>query len=59
MTNRKYKELLKERYKAWKEEKIGVRILSKEEVEELKKKGIIKDNMRGENELYSKFIMGC
>ena len=57
MTNRKYKELLKERYKAWKEEKIGVRILSKEEVEELKKKGIIKDK-REKNELYSKFIMG-
>ena len=43
MTNREYKELLKERYKAWREEKIGIRILSKEEVEELKKKGIIKD----------------
>ena len=57
MTNRKYKELLKERYKAWKEEKIGVRILSKEEVEELKKKGIIKDK-REKNELYSEFIMG-
>ena len=57
MTNRKYKELLKERYKAWQEEKIGVRILSKEEVEELKKKGIIKDK-REKNELYSEFIMG-
>jgi|GEM_PF-403057 len=57
MTNWKYKELLKERYKAWKEEKIGVRILSKEEVEELKKKGIIKDK-REKNELYSEFIMG-
>ncbi len=43
MTNREYKELLKERYKVWREEKIGIRILSKEEVEELKKKGIIKD----------------
>jgi hypothetical protein len=40
MTNREYKELLKERYKAWREEKIGICILSKEEV---KKKGIIKD----------------
>jgi len=57
MINREYKELLKERHKSWREEKIGVRILSKEEVEELKKKGIIKDNTRGENELYSKFIM--
>ena len=57
MTNREYKELLKERYKAWREEKIGVRILSKEEVEELKKKGIIKDK-REKNELYSEFIMG-
>lgn len=43
MTNREYKKLLKERYKSWREEKIGIRILSKEEVEELKKKGIIKD----------------
>ena len=57
MTDRRYNEHLKERYKAWKEEKIGVGILSKDEVEELKKKGIIKDNTRGENELYSKFIM--
>ena len=57
MTNRKYKELLKERHKSWREEKIGVRILSKEEVEELKKKGIIKDK-REKNELYSEFIMG-
>jgi hypothetical protein len=46
MINREYKELLKERHKSWREEKIGVRILSKEEVEELKKKGIIKDNTR-------------
>ena len=46
MIIREYKELLKEKYKAWREEKIGVRILSKEEVEELKKKGIIKDNTR-------------
>ena len=59
MTNREYKELLRENYKSQREEKIGIRILSKEEVEELKKKGIIKDNTRGENELYSKFIMGC
>ena len=43
MTNREYIKLLKEKYKAWREEKIGIRILSKEEVEELKKKGIIKD----------------
>ena len=43
MINREYKELLKERHKSWREEKIGVRILSKEEVEELKKKGIMKD----------------
>lgn len=43
MTNREYKKLLKEMYKSWREEKIGIRILSKEEVEELKKKGIIKD----------------
>lgn len=43
MTNREYQELLKERYKAWREEKIDIRILSKEEVEELKKKGIMKD----------------
>ena len=43
MPNREYKELLKERYKAWREEKIGIRILSKEEVEELKKKRIMKD----------------
>ena len=57
MINREYKELLKERHKSWREEKIGVRILSKEEVEELKKKGIIKDK-REKNELYSEFIMG-
>ena len=43
MTNREYKELLRENYKSQREEKIGIRILSKEEVEELKKKGIIKD----------------
>ena len=43
MTKREYKELLKERYKSWREEKIGIRILSKEEVDELKKKGIIKE----------------
>ena len=43
MINREYKKLLKERYKSWKEEKIGIRILSKEEVDELKKKGIIKE----------------
>ena len=43
MTNREYKKFLKERYKSWQEEKIGIHILSKEEVEELKKKGIIKD----------------
>ena len=43
MTNREYKKLLKERYKSWQEEKIDIRILSKEEVEELKKKGIIKE----------------
>ena len=57
MTNREYKELLRENYKSQREEKIGVRILSKEEVEELKKKGIIKDT-REKNELYSEFIMG-
>lgn len=57
MTNREYKELLRENYKSQREEKIGVRILSKEEVEELKKKGIIKDK-REKNELYSEFIMG-
>ena len=57
MINREYKELLKERHKSWREEKIGVRILSKEEVEELKKKGIIEDK-REKNELYSEFIMG-
>ena len=57
MTNREYKELLRENYKSQREEKIGIRILSKEEVEELKKKGIIKDK-REKNELYSKFIMG-
>lgn len=57
MTNREYKELLRENYKSQKEEKIGIRILSKEEVEELKKKGIIKDK-REKNELYSEFIMG-
>ena len=57
MTNREYKKLLKERYKSWQEEKIGIRILSKEEVEELKKKGIIEDK-REKNELYSEFIMG-
>ena len=57
MTNREYKELLQENYKSQREEKIGVRILSKEEVEELKKKGIIKDK-REKNELYSEFIMG-
>lgn len=57
MTNREYKKLLKERYKSWQEEKIGIHILSKEEVEELKKKGIIKDK-REKNELYSEFIMG-
>ena len=56
MTNREYKELLRENYKSQREEKIGVRILSKEEVEELKKKGIIKDK-REKNELYSEFIM--
>ena len=43
MTNREYKELLRENYKSQREEKIGIRILSKEEVEELKKKGIMKD----------------
>lgn len=43
MTNREYKELLKERYKVWREEKIDIRILSKEKDEELKKKGIMKD----------------
>ena len=43
MTNREYKELLRENYKSSKEEKICIRILSKEKVEELKKKGIIKD----------------
>ena len=57
MTNREYKELLRENYKSQREEKIGIRILSKEEVEELKKKGIIKDK-REKNELYSEFIMG-
>ena len=57
MTNQEYKELLRENYKSQREEKIGVRILSKEEVEELKKKGIIKDK-REKNELYSEFIMG-
>ena len=57
MTNREYKELLRENYKSQREEKIGVRILSKEEVEELKEKGIIKDK-REKNELYSEFIMG-
>ena len=57
MTNREYKELLRENYKSQREEKIGVRILSKEEVEELKKKGNIKDK-REKNELYSEFIMG-
>lgn len=57
MTNREYKELLRENYKSQKEEKIGIRILSKEEVEELKKKGIIEDK-REKNELYSEFIMG-
>ncbi len=57
MTNREYKELLRENYKSQREEKFGVRILSKEEVEELKKKGIIKDK-REKNELYSEFIMG-
>ena len=56
MTNREYKELLRENYKSQKEEKIGIRILSKEKVEELKKKGIIKDK-REKNELYSEFIM--
>lgn len=44
MTNKEYKRLLAERYKSWKEEKIEGRILTKEEVEELKKKGIIKEN---------------
>ena len=57
MTNREYKELLRENYKSQQEEKIGIRILSKEEVEELKKKGIIEDK-REKNELYSEFIMG-
>lgn len=57
MTNREYKELLRENYKSQREEKIGIRILSKEEVEELKKKGIIEDK-REKNELYSEFIMG-
>ena len=57
MTNREYKELLRENYKSQREEKISIRILSKEEVEELKKKGIIKDK-REKNELYSEFIMG-
>lgn len=44
MTNKEYKRLLAERYKSWREEKIGIRILSKEEVAELKKKGVIKEN---------------
>ena len=44
MTNKEYKRLLAERYKSWQEEKIESHILTKEEVEELKKKGIIKEN---------------
>ena len=44
MTDKEYKRLLAERYKSWQEEKIGIHILTKEEVEELKKKGIIKEN---------------
>jgi len=44
MTKKEYKRLLAERYKSWQEEKIVGIPLTKEEVEELKKKGIIKEN---------------
>ena len=44
MTKKEYKRLLAERYKSWREEKIESHILTKEEVEERKKKGIIKEN---------------
>ena len=43
MTKKEYKELLADKYKAWEEEKIIGCPLTKEEVEELKKKGIIKE----------------
>ena len=44
MTKKEYKRLLAERYKSWQEEKIVGIPLTKEEVEQLKKKGIIKEN---------------
>ena len=44
MTKKEYKELLADKYKAWEEENIVGIPLTKEEVEELKKKGIIKEN---------------
>ena len=44
MTKKEYKRLLAERYKSWQEEKIVGIPLTKEEVEELKKKGIKKEN---------------
>lgn len=44
MTKKEYKRLLAERYKSWQEEKIVGIPLTKEEVEELKKKGVIKEN---------------
>ena len=37
MTKKEYKEGLKERYRAWQEEKIGIQRLTKEEVEAILK----------------------